>query len=325
MTLRGSARSVRSCKILVLLKAVFHILQTLHLLCRFTDGDHNLLFRARCATHPLESGLTTTHSSYPQTCSIMPSVDTKSDAPENLFHILLTIVDLKKDASGGARSYFVLGTRGTLHAAKAYSTVALRKIGFHDEDFAQFDIRPSVEIERWPHGEGVIAYARAVSGEEFLISIDTTPNNETLRLKSVPCTGHGEEDEGILHLPNGAQFLHYVLQITIDYNADRSGSAQTVEIEGAYAHRADALSAAHRCLDGERASFVEYDSRGDAEFFGEWPFDEDVVVHAVTETGQNFLVAVKAPPHAGARQKSRMTRPAERHKIGDEVKHQTVC
>lgn len=257
--------------------------------------------------------------------SNMLPMDINSDIPEDLFHILLTVVDLKRDTSGGTRSHFVLGTRGTLRAAKAYSIIALRRLGFHDDDFAQFDIRPSVELEQWPHGEGVIAYARAVSGEEFLVSIDTTPNNESLRLKSGSHMGYEAEDEGRLRLPDGAQFLHYVVQTTIDYNSDRSGSAQTVEIEGAYVHRADAWTAAHQCLSGERENFVEYDSRDDVEFFGEWPFDEDVAVHAVAETGQNYFVAVKVPPHEVVNHRTELRMAAEQHEIGDAVKYQTVC
>jgi hypothetical protein len=31
---------------------------------------------------------------------------------------------------------------------------------------------------------------------------------------------------------------------------------------------------------------------------GEWPFGEDVVVHAVTQTGENFVVAVRTVPGA---------------------------
>ncbi|KAJ6436534.1 endonuclease/reverse transcriptase [Purpureocillium lavendulum] len=272
----------------------------------------------------------------------MASADTGPDIPENLFHTLPTIVDLHRDPSGSTRSYYVLSTRGTFCAAQAYSAVSLRRIGFRDEDFAQLDVRPaaaeagSEEAAQWPHGEGVLVYARAVSGEEFLLSINTTPNNDALRLNSHhhggTSTGTGTsgaeqgEDEGTLRLPDGAQFLHYVLQTTIDYNADRSGSAQAADIEGAYVHRADAWTAAHRCLlagdedeDSARSRFAEYDSRGDAGFIGEWPFDEDTAVHAVAETGQNFTVAVKTPPHIEAKRKAELRRVVERHKLGGEA------
>ncbi|KAK4075259.1 hypothetical protein Purlil1_12689 [Purpureocillium lilacinum] len=268
----------------------------------------------------------------------MASADADANIPENLFHTLLTIVDRHKDPSGGTRSYYVLGTRGTLRAAKAYSAVALRRIGFRDEDFVQLDVRPTAaeagyeEHAQWPHGEGVLVYARAVSGEEFLLSINTTPNDEALRLNNNRRGSGRDEDEGTLRLPDGAQFLHYVLQTTIDYNADRSGSAQAADIEGAYVHRADAWTAAHRCLlagdedeEGARSRFAEYDSRGDPGFIGEWPFEEDMAVHAVAETGQNFTVAVKTPPHVEMKRKAEPRRVAERHKLGGEATKQAVA
>lgn len=31
---------------------------------------------------------------------------------------------------------------------------------------------------------------------------------------------------------------------------------------------------------------------------GEWPYGDECVVHAVTQTGENFKVLVKAPPKA---------------------------
>ncbi|GJN84169.1 hypothetical protein PLIIFM63780_007724 [Purpureocillium lilacinum] len=249
-----------------------------------------------------------------------------TEVPENLFHTVLTVVDLHNDPSGGTRSYYVLGTHGTLEAAKVYSTVALQELGFHRDDFDDYAARPApgagaaasastaavveqaVTAEAWPHGEGVLLFARAPAGHEFTIRIDTTPNNESLRARA-GSTGSGG---GALLLPDGARFLHYVLQTTVDYNVDRTGAAQTAEIEGAYVHRADAWTAAHRCLD--RDDYAEYDSRGDAEFLGEWPYGEDVVVHAVADTGQNFQVAVKTPPHGDEKRRAELKKTVKRHK-----------
>ena len=42
-----------------------------------------------------------------------------------------------------------------------------------------------------------------------------------------------------------------------------------------------------------KESFAEYDEKGDARDVDEWPFGDDVYVHAVAETGENFLVSVK--------------------------------
>jgi hypothetical protein len=42
--------------------------------------------------------------------------------------------------------------------------------------------------------------------------------------------------------------------------------------------------------------YVEYDSRGDADFVKQWPFGENVAVHAASDMGENFLIAVNTPP-----------------------------
>ncbi|GJN70036.1 hypothetical protein PLICBS_004088 [Purpureocillium lilacinum] len=219
-----------------------------------------------------------------------------SNAPEELFHTILTIVDWQKDSSGSTRHYFVLGTHGTLEAAKAYSGVALQQIGFGMDEFERFDVRPGScsPEENWSHDEGVTAFARTPAGQEFTMRINTTPNNESFTVRN----------DGQVQLPNSARFLHYVLQTIIDYNVDRSGAAQTAEIEGSYVHRADAWAAARQCLD--KTQFAEYDSRGEQEFLEEWPFDDDVAVHAVAETGQNYFIAVKTPPHADGGHKAKL-------------------
>ncbi|EGR52013.1 uncharacterized protein TRIREDRAFT_44967 [Trichoderma reesei QM6a] len=215
--------------------------------------------------------------------------------PDQLFHTLLTVVDFSHDSSGATRTPFVLKSHGTLDAAKAFARQSLETLGFAPEDFELYRVREpqdssssssSTSSSRpWTHGDGVLVFARAFDGKEFIVGIDTAPNNESLAASS---------SDGELRLPEGARFLHYVLQITIDYNADRSGAAQTTEIQGAYIHRADAWKAAHLCLDP--AQYAEFDRRGDAQFIEEWPYGEDVAVHAVSETGQNSFVAVKRPP-----------------------------
>ncbi|PTB70812.1 hypothetical protein BBK36DRAFT_1175654 [Trichoderma citrinoviride] len=205
--------------------------------------------------------------------------------PDQLFHTLLTVVDFSHDPSGATRTPFVLKSHGTLEAAKTFARQSLETLGFAPEDFQLYRVREAQDSSPWTHGDGVLISARAFDGKEFVVGIDTAPNNESLAASS---------SDGELRLPEGARFLHYVLQITIDYNADRSGAAQTTEIQGAYVHRADAWKAAHLCLDP--AQYAEFDRRGDAQFIEQWPFGEDVAVHAVSETGQNYFVAVKRPP-----------------------------
>jgi len=73
------------------------------------------------------------------------------------------------------------------------------------------------------------------------------------------------------------------------------------EVEGTYATREAARKAARSALLDEnvtKKSFAEYDEFDDARDVNEWPYGEDVLVHAVAGTGENFNVAVKAQPHS---------------------------
>ncbi|TWU77961.1 hypothetical protein ED733_005731 [Metarhizium rileyi] len=157
------------------------------------------------------------------------------EVSELLFHAILTVIDYSHDASGASRTTFVLGTHGTLEAAKAYAVRALEQLNFNpDDDFQKYNVRHlngDTPGKTWIHGDGVLAFARSLDGQEF---------------------------------------------------------------RGVYLHRADAWTAAHKCLDPD--SYAEYDCRGDAEFADQWPFGENVAVHAISDTGQNFLVAVNTPP-----------------------------
>jgi hypothetical protein len=208
------------------------------------------------------------------------------NVPDLLFHTTLTVVDYQKDPSGSTRYMFVLGTNSNLTDAKSFCMSSLKRLGFDQEEFAEYKVRPTddSELENWEHGEGVMIFAKAPAEQVFLVGICTTPNTESLPM----------DQNGNLILPDGATFLHYVLQTSVDYNADRTGSKQWTEILGSFVHRADAWTAAHKSLN--RDDFAEYNERGDQELVGQWPFDDDVTVHAVSETGQNIFIGVKVPP-----------------------------
>ena len=90
-----------------------------------------------------------------------------------------------------------------------------------------------------------------------------------------------------------------VLQTTINYNNDRIGGIQTTEVEGVYPTRKAAVDAAKSALLDEEVteeSFAEYDVK-DAEK-NEWPYGDDVLIHAVAETGENFKISVKSQLHS---------------------------
>lgn len=82
------------------------------------------------------------------------------------------------------------------------------------------------------------------------------------------------------------------------YDSDSTGRIQTTEVEGTYPTRKSAFEAAKNVLldeDITKESFAEYDEQ-DLEK-GEWPYGDEVLVHAVAETGENVEVLVKAQPH----------------------------
>lgn len=212
-------------------------------------------------------------------------MDTKT-VSEFLYNITLTIIDFQADPTGGTQHIFVLGSHGTLKAAKDFCTTSLQNLNFDISEFSEYQVRTTGDegSAEWPYGEGVMVFAKAFAGQVFLVGIVTTLNNENL-----PSTSSGD-----LVLPNGLKFLHYVVQTEVDYNADRTGFVQKSDLEGTYLHRADAWTAAYNCLD--KKQLCEYDSREDPELAGQWPFGEDVAVHAISETGQNYYVSVKTPP-----------------------------
>ncbi|KAH7169835.1 uncharacterized protein B0J16DRAFT_351638 [Fusarium flagelliforme] len=201
-----------------------------------------------------------------------------SNSPELLYHIILTVIDYHVDPSGAKRSTYVLGTHATLEAAKNSTFRVLDTMRYEPEDFVEYAVHSSSTGE-WGHGDGVLVYAKAPAGQVFLVSIQATPNDEKLPM----------DLNGGIFMPKGISSLHYVMQTTIDYNKDRTGCVQETQIEGTFIHRADAYAAARKLLDP--LDYADYDTP--EKMAGEWPFGEEVVAHAIAETGQNTIVEVK--------------------------------
>jgi hypothetical protein len=208
---------------------------------------------------------------------------TNTEVPEFLYHIKRTVTDFHEDLSGATRTVDILGTFTDLPAAKAAGFSALASEGYLRDDFAKYEAKNEVAPEEWKHPDGVVAFAKAPAGQEFEARLDTKMNNEKF------VGDAAGEVEG---------HLHYVLQTTIDYNNDHIGGIQNTEVEGTFLTRKEAREAAKTVLlDDEikKASFAEYDEQ--EQFKGEWPYGDECLVHAVGQTGQNFLVFVKAQPH----------------------------
>jgi hypothetical protein len=209
----------------------------------------------------------------------MTSGNTGTSLEDLLYHVLCEVIDYHEDKSGATRTTNIVGTYTSLPAAKAAALSCLKTLGYNPSEFSDYE--ENTDVKTWKHGDGVIVYAKAPAGQEFKVRLDTTPN------------GHGFKvnKEGMV-----TDRLNYVIQTRIDYNDDRIGGIQTTEIEGVYHVRKEAYEAAYKALldDAEgitKESFARYDER-DLQM-DDWPYEEEVLVHAVSTSGENFLVAVK--------------------------------
>ncbi|KAH8598375.1 hypothetical protein B0O99DRAFT_614989 [Bisporella sp. PMI_857] len=219
-------------------------------------------------------------------CNMSATMKGPNNALELLYHVKATMIDFPNDSSGATRTTDILGTYVDLAAAKTAACSALLNQGYKEDDFVSYEIKNNSNSEEWTHGDGVMAFAKTPSGYEFEVCIDTKPNSLGLKGNA----------KGRVEAP-----LHYVLQTLIDYNKDATGGVQNTEIEGTYLTRKGAFEAAQTALlDGEvtKKSFAEYVDRNDQAEKDSWPYGEDVWVHAVAESGENFNVSVKAQPHS---------------------------
>ncbi|KAF4500854.1 hypothetical protein FAGAP_2945 [Fusarium agapanthi] len=195
-----------------------------------------------------------------------------------LYHIILTVIDFHLEPSGSKRDIYILGTWATIEAAKESASRVLHTLRYKPDDFTEYADHSS-HVGTWDHGDGVLVYAKAPAGQVFLVSIQATPNTELLQA----------DRDGAVLLPHGIPSLHYVTQTVIDYNKDRTGCVQEMQIEGTFVHRADARVAARKLLDP--LDYAEYDTP--EKMKGEWPYGDDVLAHAVAENGENTTVEIK--------------------------------
>ncbi|PVH76143.1 hypothetical protein DL98DRAFT_465507 [Cadophora sp. DSE1049] len=195
-----------------------------------------------------------------------------------LYHVKRTIIRYDEDPSGATRDVDILGTFTDLAAAKAAANAGL-SVSYLKTDFDVYEQKSETPAEEWKRGDGVMVFAKAPAGQQFEVGLDTEVN----------ATGFKGNEQGEVE-----GFLHYVLQTTINYNIDRTGSSQLTQVEGTFPTRALAFAAAlTTLLDDEvtRESFAEYDVKDD--FVGDWPYGDECLVHAVGMTGENFVVRVK--------------------------------
>ena len=208
--------------------------------------------------------------------------------PGLLYHTLLSVTNLK-EAEGSIETVFVLGTHGTLDAAKVFATTSLLKqLHFSHDDFDFYDQRDPGRP--WTHGDNVFVFARTPSGKFLTVFVDTKPNKNNLEADS----------QGSIVLPGKVDQLYYVLRKCADYHRSSFQQLESTELQDCYLNYADALDAARMCLADDRTSLSKYHERENLKPAEEWPFGKDVHVHAASETGQIFTVAVRTV--SGAKQ-----------------------
>jgi hypothetical protein len=73
-------------------------------------------------------------------------METKN-VPDLLLHTTLVVIDYQKDPSGSTRQVFVLGTNCNLTDAKLFCESSLRRLGFDQDEFTEYKVRPTDESE----------------------------------------------------------------------------------------------------------------------------------------------------------------------------------
>jgi hypothetical protein len=202
--------------------------------------------------------------------------------PEDLYYLLFTISHMKYDVNAIVERIRVCGTYTVLKAAKTAAHTALFDAGFEREWFTECDVdERHYGPEREMDTSGRIVHAVAPDGTTFDVSIHTALNIG----KFLP------EDGGEMIRRD----LYHVLQTTVVYSAADPAGKRHTDVEGSFDSFEEAKKFALTVLLSEedgitKDSFSEYSEAGPGET--DCGYAEDVVVQAVAENGENYLVRV---------------------------------
>lgn len=58
-------------------------------------------------------------------------------------------------------------------------------------------------------------------------------------------------------------------------------------------HQSGAIRAVRNLISGKWCDFAQHHKQGIEEEKGEWSIGEDVIVHAIAQTAENYIVAVR--------------------------------
>ncbi|KAK8216908.1 hypothetical protein M8818_001871 [Zalaria obscura] len=194
---------------------------------------------------------------------------------KNLYHVKRVVHRPSPDPRGTKPNVLICGTYTFLPGARQAALRALANEGYTPDLFETYHSRQEPE---WIHEDGVVVEAKALSGEVFMVLIETEPNS----------LGLVSDNDGMV-----TGTLYYVIRTVIDYYNDRSGNKWETFVEGTFRDGVAAEKAARSCLldaNVSRESFTEYDVNNEKE--GRL-WDDDVVVHAVAANGTNYLVSIQ--------------------------------
>ena len=199
---------------------------------------------------------------------------------DDLYHIMMIQSHLNRDVNSGVEKVRICSTYTSLDAAKAAAHRCLFDAGYEQEWFTEFEVRFDDRAEGLKRKPGLAVYAVAPDKTTFSISIATTPNTRE----------YNGNNEGKVMLD-----LYHVLQTRVDYGRDESGEERETNIEGSFESYQAAWNYAHEVLlsdsDGiTRSSFADYHEAAVGET--DCGYGENVIVHAVGEDGNNFIVSV---------------------------------
>ncbi|RAH58537.1 hypothetical protein BO85DRAFT_276300 [Aspergillus piperis CBS 112811] len=206
-----------------------------------------------------------------------------SKIPEHLYHVLLTITRLNKNPNNLVEILRIPGTYTSLLAAKAAAHSCLYDAGYERDFFPTYETSAHIfEQENLPDRTGLAIYAVAPDGTTFRVRIDTTQNK--LQLTT-------DLDDGRISIP-----LFYVVQANVEYDAiEGESTVREVIVQGTFTDYMQAREYAKGVLLSEKdgilkGSYAAYVEAGEGE--RDCGFGENVVVHAASDYGVNYLVSV---------------------------------
>ncbi|KAL4811787.1 hypothetical protein BDW67DRAFT_171305 [Aspergillus spinulosporus] len=214
--------------------------------------------------------------------------------PEHLYHILFTTSHIHNNPNNVVEKVRVPGTYISLSAAKAAAHSCLYDAGYEQEWFETYESRANqtdkeTSVSSLADEAGLMVYAKAPDGTIFRVRIRNTPNDAGLT---------SDLPDGRVSVP-----LYYVIQASVEYGGDEGSMMRDIDVQHASTSYEKARELASTVLlspaDGiTKDSFAEYSEAGPNET--DCGYGENVIVHAASDYGTNYLVSVVKTQELGA-------------------------